>query len=326
MIISRTPLRVSFAGGGTDVPSYFRAHGGGAVLSAAVEHYVYVMVNQKFDRDIRLSYSRTAEYVPHVDEIKHPMIREAMKATGVTEAVEIVTVSDIPAEGTGLGSSSSFAVGILNALHAYQGHLKSPRELAEEACHIELEVLKEPIGLQDQYAAAFGGIRYYEFGSDGSVSIHPLPLTHPQLASFASHFALFYTGITRSASKILNKMQERTDLNTRSYARMKEMAGEARDALLRGDYVAVGHALREGWELKRALSEGISNAEIEGMYDRAMEAGAIGCRVVGAGGGGFLLVAYPEGRSEAVARALGEYRRLNVHVSTQGSRIIFVER
>lgn len=326
MIISRTPLRVSFVGGGTDIPSYFRSHGGGAVLSAAVEHYIYVLVNPKFDRDIRLSYSRTAEYVQRVEDIKHPMIREALRATGVTEAVEIVTISDIPAEGTGLGSSSSFAVGILNALYAYKGTLKSPRELAEEACRIEIEVLGEPIGLQDQYAAAFGGLRYYEFQEDGHVSVEPIPLSKHELSAFSSHFALFYTGLTRSASKILSKQRDRTAENLAALARLKTMAGEAREAILRKDYPWLGEMLRESWELKKTLSDGISNEFIDGMYQRARAAGATGAKVAGAGGGGFLLVGYPPSKKDAVAHALSEFRRLNLHIATEGSRIIFVER
>jgi D-glycero-alpha-D-manno-heptose-7-phosphate kinase len=326
MIISRTPLRVSFAGGGTDLPSYYRSHGGGAVLSAAIDKYVYVLINQKFDDDIRLSYSRTAEYVQNVDDVKHPMAREAMKATGVTKGVEIVTVSDIPAEGTGLGSSSSFAVGILNALHAYKGHLKSPKDLAEEACRIEIEVLGEPIGKQDQYAAAFGGLRYYEFHPDGNVSINPLPLSKDDMKDFASHFSLYYSGVTRSASNILSVQNKRTEENVEALARIKEMAGETRESILKGDYAQVGHLLEEGWRLKKTLSTGVSNPALDGIYEKARSAGALGGKVTGAGGGGFFLIAAPLDKGESVAKALGGLRRLKMNVSHEGSRIIFVER
>jgi D-glycero-alpha-D-manno-heptose-7-phosphate kinase len=328
MIISRTPLRVSFAGGGTDLPSYYRAHGGGAVLSAAIDRYVYVLINQKFDDDIRLSYSRTAEYVQNVDDVKHPMAREAMKAVGVTKGIEIVTVSDIPAEGTGLGSSSSFAVGILNALHAYKGELRSPRDLAEEACRIEIDVLGEPIGKQDQYAAAFGGLRYYEFHPDGNVSINPLPLSRESMRNFASHFSLYYSGVTRSASNILAIQNKRTEENTVTdpLNRMKELAGETKEAILRGDYARVGHLLEEGWHLKKTLSEGISNPVLDQIYDKARAAGALGGKVTGAGGGGFFLVAAPTEKSEDVAKALAGLRRIKLNVSHEGSRIIFIER
>jgi D-glycero-alpha-D-manno-heptose-7-phosphate kinase len=326
MIISRTPLRVSFAGGGTDLPSYYRNHGGGAVLSAAIDKYVYVMVNTKFDKDIRLSYSHIAEYVQKVDQLKHPMAREAMKATGVSEAVEVVTISDIPAEGTGLGSSSSFAVGILNALNAFKGELKSPRELAEEACRLEIDVLGEPIGKQDQYAAAFGGLRYYEFSPDGSVSVNPLPLSKSQMDDFCSHFSLFYSGVVRSASNILSRQNQRTEVNLDALARIKEMAKETKDAILRGDYAQVGHLLDEGWKLKRTLTEGISNDALDKIYERAKAAGALGGKVTGAGGGGFFVIASPPEKREAVAKALNELRCLKLHVSHEGSRIIFVER
>jgi D-glycero-alpha-D-manno-heptose-7-phosphate kinase len=326
MIISRTPLRVSFAGGGTDLPSFYTQHGGGAVLSAAIEAYVYVLVNQKFDRDIRLSYSKTAEYVPRVDAVRHPMAREAMKATGVTEAVEIVTVSDIPAEGTGLGSSSSFAVGVLNALHAFRGELLSPRELAEEACRIEIEVLKEPAGKQDQYAAAYGGLRYYEFQPEGTVNVQPVPLSPQEREDFSRHFSLFYSGLTRSANNILSRQQERTSENSSTLQRMREMALETRNAILARDYPRVGHLLEEGWKLKRSLADGISNPSLDEMYERVMAAGALGAKVTGAGGGGFFLVAHPPEKAADVEQALDGFRKVDLRISPTGSQIIFVER
>jgi D-glycero-alpha-D-manno-heptose-7-phosphate kinase len=326
MIISRTPLRISFAGGGTDLPAFYEHHGGGAVLSAAIDYYVYVLVNRKFDRDIRLSYSHMAEYVTHVDQVRHPMAREAMKATGVTEAVEIVTVSDIPAEGTGLGSSSAFAVGVLNALHAYRGQLLSPMELAEQACHIEREVLKEPGGKQDEYAAAFGGLRHYEFHPEGRVSVQPLPLSRSEMQDFADHFSLFYSGLTRSGSRILSDQQNRTAENLTALKRMREMAFETRDALLRRDFLTVGRLLDEGWQLKRQLAEGVSNAAIDSMHEKAMAAGALGAKVTGAGGGGFFLAAHPPDRAAAIETALQGFRRLPWGPAASGSQIIFVER
>ncbi len=326
MIISRTPLRISFAGGGTDLPAYYRTHGGGAVVSAAIDRYVYVLVNEKFDEDIRVSYSRTAEYVQKLDEIRHPMVREAMRATGVTQAVEIVTVSDIPAEGTGLGSSSSFAVGILNALHAYQGRLRSAAELAEEACRIEIDVLGEPVGKQDQYAAAFGGISYYEFHPDDSVSVHPLPLSLPQRTLLGDHLVLYYSGLTRSAGRILKEQNDRTRENVDTLRSMREMATETRDAILRGDLPRLGALLHAGWESKKRLSSGISNPTLDELYSRARAAGAWGGKVTGAGGGGFLLVAVPPERSLDVAKAMSPARPVPVRITTAGSRIVFVGR
>lgn len=323
MIISRTPLRVSFAGGGTDIASYYRSHGGGAVTSAAIDQYVYVVVNQKFDQDIRVSYSHIAEYVQHVDQVKHPMVREAMRATGVTDAVEIVTVSDIPAEGTGLGSSSSFAVGILNALWAFKGKAATAAELAEEACRLEIEVLHEPAGKQDQYAAAFGGLAYYQFHADERVTVEPIPLTEPDRALLESELSLYFTGTTRKAASILGEQGRRTDSNLVALARMKEMAKETRDALMARDFARVGRLLDEGWALKKGLSSGISNDVIDEMHARAMAAGALGCKVTGAGGGGFLLVAAPPEASLQVGSALTGHRRVPVRLDLEGSKIIF---
>jgi D-glycero-alpha-D-manno-heptose-7-phosphate kinase len=326
MIISRTPLRISFAGGGTDLPSFYRRHGGGSVVSAAIDQYIYVMVNAKFDQDIRVSYSRHAEYVQKVDDVRHPAVREAMKMTGVTSSVEIVTISDIPSEGTGIGSSSSFAVGILNALWAYRGQLKSPRELAEAACELEIDRLKEPAGKQDQYAAAFGGLAQYVFHPDDHVSVHPLPLSREERTQFESIFTLYYTGLTRSASGILQEQSKRTESNLPAYESLRRLSEETKDAILARDFPRVGALLDEGWQLKRTLSDGISNPQLEEMYSKAKAAGAWGGKVTGAGGGGFLLVAAPPEKSIQVARALQGHRQLPVHISPEGARIAFVGR
>ena len=326
MIITRTPLRVSFAGGGTDLPSYYRAHGGGSVVSAAIDRYIYVLVNEKFDQDIRVSYSRAAEYVSSVDDIKHPAVREALRRTGISGKVEIVTISDIPAEGTGIGSSSSFAVGILNALWAFQGQLKGPAELAEAACELEIEGLKETIGKQDQYAAAFGGLHQYEFRPDDSVGVHALPLSREERERFERHFGLYYTGVTRSAGKVLVEQDRRTGENLRALERMRALSGETREAILGRDFSRVGTLLDEGWELKKGLANGITNPVLEEMYAKAKGAGALGGKVTGAGGGGFLLVAAPPEKSLQVQHALSGHRYLPVHISTEGSRIVFVGR
>lgn len=326
MIITRTPLRVSFAGGGTDLPSFYRDHGGGSVVSAALDRYIYVMVNEKFDQDIRVSYSRQAEYVQQVDEVRHPAVREAMRMTGVTSSVEIVTMSDIPAEGTGLGSSSSFAVGILNALWAYQGKLKSPHQLAEAACELEIQRLGEPIGKQDQYAAAFGGLAQYEFRPDESVGVHPLPLSRAEREKFESFLGLYYTGLTRSASSILQEQGRRTEQNVGSLEAMRKLSEETKEAILARDFSRVGALLDEGWRLKKGLSQGITNPQLDEMYSLATAAGALGGKVTGAGGGGFLLVFAPPEKSFQVASALKGHRQLPVHFSSEGSRIVFVGR
>lgn len=325
MIITRTPLRISFAGGGTDLPSYYRQYGGGAVTSAAIDKFVHVLVNDKFDRSIRVAYSKT-ENVEGLDELQHELVREAMRLTRVTEGLEVHTIADIPGEGTGLGSSSTVTVGLLNALYAHRGLLKDPAELAREACHIEIDVLKGTVGKQDQYIAAFGGVQYFEFRPDDTVRSTPIPLTAPEMDRLSDHLSLFYTGITRSASGILKAQDARTDSNRPALDRMRELAGETREALVRRDWPGLGRLLDDGWKLKRTLSGTISNPQIDEVYERAKAAGAYGGKITGAGGGGFLLVAHPPERSAQIATALSPMTRLPVRIHPEGSRILFVGR
>ncbi len=325
MIITRTPLRISFAGGGTDLPSFYREYGGGAVVSAAIDRYIHVLVNDKFDRSIRVAYTRT-ENVDHVDRLQHALVREAMRATGVTEAIEVHTIADIPSEGTGLGSSSTLTVGLLNAFHAYRGTLRDPRELAEEACRIEIEVLGGTLGKQDQYAAAFGGLHYFEFRPDDTVRPAPLPLTASDRGSLSDHLSLFYTGITRTAQGILRQQEARTGENAEALRRLRALAAETRDAILARDWAGLGAQLDEGWRIKRGLSPGISSETIDAAYARARAAGAYGGKITGAGGGGFLLVLHPPERSAQVAQALSPWTRMPVRISPEGSRILFVGR
>jgi D-glycero-alpha-D-manno-heptose-7-phosphate kinase len=324
VIITRTPLRVSFAGGGTDLVSFYRQHGG-AVLSAGIDRYIHVLVNDHFDRSVRVAYSRT-ENVPRFEELQHELVREAMRMAGVTEAVEIHTIADIPGEGTGLGSSSTLTVGLLNALYAYRGVLKGPAELAEEACRIEVEILGSTPGKQDQYAAAFGGLHFYEFHPDDTVRVSPLALSRAQREALSQHLTLFYTGITRRATNLLKQQDGRTADNKDALLRMREMAGESRDAMMRADWGRVGALLDEGWRLKRTLSQGISNPEIDAAYERAKAAGALGGKITGAGGGGFLMIFHPPERSAQVANALSPMKRVPVRILPEGSRILFVGR
>lgn len=296
------------------------------MVSAAIDRYVYVLVNEKFDKDIRVSYSRHAEYVSKVDDIQHPAVREAMRMTGVDGSVEIVTISDIPAEGTGLGSSSSFAVGILNALWAFQGELKGAKDLAEAACELEIDRLKETAGKQDQYAAAFGGLHQYEFRPDDSVGVHALPLSREERERFERCFGLYFTGLTRSATAILKEQVRRTDEKVENYRKMRELSEATKRAIMARDFAEVGRLMDLGWELKKTLSEGITNPALDAMYASAKGAGAWGGKVTGAGGGGFLLVAAPPEKSLQVEHALTGHRHLPVHFSTEGSRIVFVGR
>ncbi|MCI4322217.1 MAG: GHMP kinase [Thermoplasmata archaeon] len=325
MIITRTPLRVSFAGGGTDLASYYRSHGGGAVVSAAIDRYVHVLVNEKFDQSIRIASSRT-ENVERLEDLQHGLAREAMRRTTVRDSLEIHTIADIPGEGTGLGSSSSLTVGLLNALYAYRGVLKDPAELAEEACQIEIDDLHGTLGKQDQYIAAFGGLRHFEFRSDDTVRTTPIPLTAKEREEFSSHLSLFYTGLTRKAEGILKGQEARTDQNIGTLDAMRALADNTRDAFLRHDWAAVGSILDEGWRLKRSLSAGISNEQIDGWYAKAKAAGAWGGKITGAGGGGFLLVVHPSAQHAQISSALSPMRRLPVKITPEGSRILFVGR
>ncbi|MGD0250736.1 MAG: GHMP kinase [Thermoplasmata archaeon] len=325
MIITRTPLRISFAGGGTDLPSYYRTYGGGAVTSAAIDRYIHVLVNDKFDRKIRVAYSKT-ENVDRLDDLQHGLVREAMRMVGLHEALEIHTIADIPSEGTGLGSSSTLTVGLLNALYAHRGILKDPAELAEEACRIEIDQLNGTVGKQDQYIAAFGGVQHFDFHPDDSVRVSPIPLSPVDRDALSDRLSLFYTGITRQAEGILQHQSARTETNREALARLKELAGTARSAIVQRDWERLGAVLDEGWHLKRGLTSGISNDEIDGWYAKARAAGAWGGKITGAGGGGFLLLAHPPERSHQIADALSTMQRLPVRITPEGSRILFVGR
>jgi D-glycero-alpha-D-manno-heptose-7-phosphate kinase len=325
VIITRTPLRISFAGGATDLPSFYRVHGGGAVTSAAIDRYIHVLVNPKFDRSIRVSYSRT-ENVDRLEDLQQGLVREAMRVTGLHEAIEVHTIADIPSEGTGLGSSSTLTVGLLNAFYAYRGILKEPAELAREACDIEIDRLGGILGKQDQYIAAFGGIQYFEFHPDDSVRVAPIPLATSDREALSNHLSLYYTGITRKAQPLLQRQSDRTAENLPALERMRELAREARDAIAHGDYGRLGSILDEGWALKRGLASGISSETIDAQYAAAKAAGAWGGKITGAGGGGFLLLVHPPERSHQIAQALAPMERLSVRITPEGSRILFVGR
>ncbi len=325
MIITRTPLRISFAGGGTDLPSFYRTYGGGAVTNAAIDRYIHVLVNKKFDSSIRVAYSRT-ENVDHIEELHNELVREALRSAGVHDSIEIHTIADIPGEGTGIGSSSTVTVGLLNALAAYRGQLKDPAELAEEACRIEIDRLKGTLGKQDQYIAAFGGVQYFEFRPDDTVRVAPIPLSTADREALSDHLSLFYTGVTRRAEGILKQQSARTEVNRESLTRMRELASVARDAIASRSWERLGGVLDEGWRLKRGLSNGISNDTIDQQYAAARAAGAWGGKITGAGGGGFLLLLHPPEQSRQIADALSPMRRLSVRITPEGSRILFVGR
>lgn len=327
MIISRTPLRVSFFGGGSDLPSYYRRHGG-AVLSAAIDKSVYVTVSRKFDDAVRVSYSRTEE-VSHASKVEHPLVREALTLLGIEGGIEITSVADIPATGTGLGSSSSFTVGLLHALHAYRGRMVSAATLAQESCHIELERCGEPIGKQDQYAVAHGGLNFLRFHPDESVEVKKVICAPGTLDVLQSHLLFFYTGITRSASALLRNQSsnvgqpgEASDA-TGALVRLAETAFEK---ICAGDIISFGTLLDEAWQIKRGLAENISNSQIDDAYDAAMKAGAQGGKVLGAGGGGFLMFFAPPQKHAAIRQALAAMRETPFTFAAEGSSIIFVHK
>jgi len=325
MIISKTPLRMSFVGGGSDLPVFYRKYGG-AVVSTAINKFVYVTVNQKFDDRIRLSYSKT-EDAKSAEKIKHPLVREALQMLGVRGGVEITSIADIPAKGTGLGSSSSFTVGLLNALHAFANRYASAEKLAQESCTIEIERCGEPIGKQDQYAAAFGGFNLIQFNSDDSVSVEPIICKRETIRQLQENIVVFYTGITRSASALLKTQSASMasdKAKQKAMKRMVELAHALKTELQKNNLEAFGEIIHENWELKRSLTAGVSNSTIDDWYDRARKAGAVGGRLLGAGSGGFLMVYAPRDRHESLAHKLPELRRVDFRFEPQGSKIIFV--
>jgi D-glycero-alpha-D-manno-heptose-7-phosphate kinase len=292
LIITRSPLRISLGGGGTDLPSYYRKHGG-FVLSAAINRYVYITINEAFRPRIILKYAKL-EDVAHVEEIQHPIIREALRLTGITGPyLEIVSLSDIPA-GTGLGSSGSFTTALLRALHTMKRSFVPPQELAEQACHIEIDLLKEPIGKQDQYIAAFGGITCFDFLPNDKVVAEPLKIAPETLANLEDNLLLFFTGASRSAAQVLRDQDTKTRDNSSVMLEnlhfTKQLGHESRDALLAGDLRKFAEIMHTHWEHKKKRSPGMSSGFIDKMYELARANGALGGKLIGAGGGGFLLL------------------------------------
>jgi len=324
MIISRTPLRMSFVGGGSDIPGFYEKFGG-AVLSTTIDKYVFVTCNPKFDNGIRVAYSKNEE-VTHVDQIEHRIVRATLKLLEADGGIEITTIADVPSRGTGLGSSSSFTVGLLNVLHAFQGRYASAVRLAEEACRVEIELCGEPIGKQDQYAAAFGGFNLFEFQSGGRVDVTPVMMPAERRQSLAQRIIAFYTGVTRSAGSILEAQSEGVtrDLDKQKVLRrMAELAHIMKSELESGNLDSFGEILHENWQQKKSLAEGISNAQIDYWYDTARRHGASGGKILGAGAGGFLIFAADEDRHAEIAQALAGLRRVKLGFEPLGSRIIF---
>jgi Predicted kinase related to galactokinase and mevalonate kinase len=328
MLISRTPLRVSFVGGGSDLPAFSREHGG-AVVSSTIDKYVYVILTERFEDGLRVGYSKT-EIVNEAAELEHELVREALGATGLHQGLEIVTIADVPTRGTGLGSSSAVTIGLLNVLFAYQGLLKSPTELADAAARIEIDVLGKPIGRQDHYASAHGGFQFLRFGPGDRVDRHPIALPEASSSTLEQNLLMFYTGRQRPASDVLAEIGAEIKGEGPApdrLAQMRDFAYELFEQFRNGaDPDFVGRQLHRNWELKRELHSSVSSPEIDAWYQRALEAGALGGKVLGAGGGGFLLLYADPSRQREVRAALQGQRELHFRFETQGSRIVYVGR
>ena len=321
MVITQTPLRISFAGGGTDLEAYYRDEDG-KVISCTIDKYIFVIIKERFDDRIVLNYSSN-ETVDKVDDIKHELIREAMRKTGINHGVEVSTLADIPSEGSGLGSSSALVVGLLNAFYQYQGEQITAERLAKEACEIEIDICKKPIGKQDQYIAAYGGIRTFTFKKDGAVDVDKVVLNDSDWRRFGSNLQLFYTDTTRKSADILTEQREKTSNRMDVLTEMKGLVDEVKNAIITNAFHSVGRNLHRGWELKKQLASKISNPQIDEVYQRALDAGALGGKISGAGGGGFLLLYVPREQQDFVRLALKDLYELPFFLERDGSKVIF---
>jgi D-glycero-alpha-D-manno-heptose-7-phosphate kinase len=321
MIVIQTPLRISFFGGGTDFPAYFLENGG-CVLSSAIDKYIFVTIKKRFDKKLRIGYTRT-EMVDQVSEIEHELIREALHLTNIKEGVEVTTMGDIPSEGSGLGSSSTVTVGSLHAMYTLRGEIVSSECLARQACEIEIDRLGKPIGIQDQYIAAFGGLRFMEFTTNGEVLSEKLTLSVDNKRRLEENLLLFYTGTTRRSDTILKEQKHNIKDRKTVLNEMKQLAYIARDELLAGKVDTIGELLHENWQLKKQLATNISNDSIDDMYERAKSAGAIGGKVTGAGGGGFMLFYCRPENQENLRTALSDLHELPFRLESNGSKVVF---
>lgn len=325
MIVSKTPLRMSFVGGGSDLPAYYREESG-AVLSTTIDKYMYICVNRKFDGNIRVSYTRTEE-VASVADIQHPLVREALDIVGIRGGIEIASMADIPSQGSGLGSSSTYTVGLLNALFAYLGRYASNEQLARLACEIEIDRCREPIGKQDQYAAAFGGLNLIRFHPDETVSVDPVICSPQVLADLEASTLVLFTGRTRSASAVLAQQSAGLrELDRRQLMRrMVRLAFEFKRELESGSLDSIGSLLHENWRLKAQMSAGISDSQIDDWYARGIANGALGGKLLGAGNGGFMMFFAPAERHARIAQALSGLQPVKFHFDRNGAHIVFFQ-
>jgi D-glycero-alpha-D-manno-heptose-7-phosphate kinase len=324
MIITRTPFRISFVGGGSDLEAFYTRKKG-AVISTTINRYMYISSHRFFEPDqLRVKYSKT-ETVSSVEELQHPILRVVLSKMGVKGGLEVSSIADVPA-GTGMGSSSAFTVGLLHNLYAAQALTPGKAQLAAEACEVEINILQEPIGKQDQYAAAYGGLNLIEFETDGSVRVEPLQLPEEHFQALQDHLVLFYTGSQRSASAILEDQRKNTLAQKDIFGALSEMVDlvyELKSALLAGRLEEMGRLLHHNWQLKKTLSGAISSPSIEEAYQTALKHGAIGGKLLGAGGGGFLMFFCPPDRQARLIDALHPLRHFDCKFDTEGSKLIY---
>ena len=324
MIITKTPFRISFVGGGSDLEAFYSQHPG-AVLSTSINQYMYISSHHYFEQDqVRVKYSQT-ETVNRIEDLKHPILKVVLEKFGLN-GIEISSIADIPG-GTGMGSSSSFTVGLLHNLYTTIGKKVSKKDLAEEACDIEINLLKEPIGKQDQYAAAFGGLNVIRFDTDGTTTVDPVSISGAAIEELESHLLMFYLGTQRKASDILAEQKKNTSEadKTQALKNMVELVYDLQNALENGHLNDMGKILHENWILKQQLASSITNPEINECYETALKNGATGGKLLGAGGGGFMLFYCPRDKQDQLIQALHKLRRFDFGFETQGSSVIYAE-
>lgn len=321
MIISQTPLRISLSGGGTDLANYYLEHEG-FVVSTAIDKYIYVVIKERFDDLIYIDYSK-GERVSSVDEIQHDLVREAARITGLKNGFEVMMLADIPSEGSGLGSSSSVTVGLLHAFYQFKGKLVTAELLAKQACEIEIDILKRPIGKQDQYIAAYGGLKAFRFRKDDEVDVIDFEVESDVKRKLGSNLLLFFTNTTRKAASILEEQSKNVMSKLEFHHKIKELAFDSLEGINSLQINRIGENLKINWEMKKQLASNVSNPDIDRMHDLAMEGGALGAKISGAGGGGFLLVYCERDKQDNLRRALREYRELPFLLEKSGSKIIF---
>ncbi len=324
MIITRTPFRVSFAGGGSDIPSFYRKHEG-CVLSTSINKYMYISIHPTFDRHLTNVKYSVSESVDEVHKLKHPIARQLLSDYGIS-GVEIDSIADIPS-GTGLSTSSAYTVGLINALNAFAGKYESQEKIASKACFVEINELHEPIGKQDQYGTAVGGIKFIRFLPDDTVEVEPIIISSKVKKELNENLLLFYTGFTHSAGQVLKEQSQNminSEIKFQSVIHMTELAKESKIALMEGDLRRFGEILNENWQLKRQVAAGVTNSFIDELYDTAIKNGALGGKLLGAGGGGFLLVYCEKEKQDKVRSALKNLSELPFQFENGGTKVVYV--